>query len=186
MDLTLILWITGGIVVFILFYLWISYNAFIGERNKVKTDFADIDVQLRRRASLIENLSEIVREYAKHEKGTFTEVAEARAALNQAGPKEAARIDNMLTNALKSLFAVSEAYPKLQASANYQRLQDDLKETEDMIAKYREEYNQSVLNFNTMIQTFPNLLVAALFGFKEEELFQPSEQGRVEIDIKPQ
>lgn len=90
MDTTLILWIVGGIAVFIAFYLWISYNAFIGERNKVKTDFADIDVQLRRRASLIENLVEIVREYAKHEKGTFVDVAEARASLNQAGPKEAA------------------------------------------------------------------------------------------------
>ena len=186
MDVTLLLLIAGGILFFVLIYLWATYNTFIGARNGVKTDFADIDVQLRRRASLIENLAEIVREYAKHEKGTFTEVAAARSALNQAGPKEAAKIDNMLTQALKSLFAVSEAYPKLQASTNYQRLQDDIKETEDNIAKYRETYNQTVLDFNTLIQTFPNLLVSSLFGFKDEELFQPTDGGRREIDINPQ
>jgi len=185
MDITLLLWIVGVILLVILLYLWATFNAFIEGRNRVKTDFADIDVQLRRRASLIENLVEIVREYAKHEKGTFKEVTEARSALESPhGPKESAKIENMLTQTLKSLFAVSEAYPKLQASQNYQRLQDDLKETEDLIAKYREEYNQTVLEFNTMVQTFPNLLVASLFGFRDEELFQPGETGRDEIEVK--
>lgn len=87
-------------------------------------------------------------------------------------PKASAQADNMLTSALKSLFAVSEAYPDLQASKNYQDLRVDIKETEDLIAQYREEYNQTVLDFNTMVQTFPNLLVAGLFNFPEEELFE--------------
>ena len=187
MDITLISWIVGGISTLILLYLWSTYNAFIGSRNRVKTDFADIDVQLKRRASLIENLVEVVREYSKHEEDTFTNVSEARSALNQPhGPKESAKAENMLAQTLKSLFAVSEAYPKLRASENYQRLQDDLKETENSIAQYRETYNQTVLDFNTMVQTFPNLLVASLFGFQQEELFQPSVEGRADVEIKPQ
>ncbi|MBI4130546.1 LemA family protein [Candidatus Roizmanbacteria bacterium] len=181
-----LLW-SAGIAAAILVFLWRRYNSFIAKRNQVKTDFADIDVQLKRRASLIENLVEIVREYAKHEKGTFTEVTKARLALEKPhGPKESQEIENMLTSTLRSLFAVSENYPKLQASENYKQLQDDLKQTENAIAHYRETYNQSVLDFNTAIQTFPNLLAAALFGFEEEELFEPGLKGRAEITIKAQ
>ncbi|MBI2337852.1 LemA family protein [Candidatus Daviesbacteria bacterium] len=183
MNITLI-WILAGIAAFILLFLWNRYNAFVTGRNKVKTDFADIDVQLKRRASLIENLVAVVREYAKHEKGTFTDVTKARSALEQPhGPKESAQADNILTQALKSLFAVSEAYPTLQASKNYQELRVDIKETEDKIASYRETYNQTVLNFNTMVQTFPNLLVANLFGFTEEELFETDLEGKKEINL---
>lgn len=182
-NTTLLLWILGGIFAFILLILWVSYNAFITQRNRVKTDFADIDVQLKRRASLIENLAAIVREYAKHEKGTFSDVAKARAALETPhSPKQSAQADNMLTAALKSLFAVSEDYPELLASKNYQELRADIKETEDRIAQYREEYNQTVLDYNTMIQTFPNLLIAGLFGFEEEELFDAGE-GKAEIKL---
>lgn len=172
MDYTLILWIVAGVSVITLLWLWAMYNGFVVARNKVKTDFADIHVQLKRRASLIENLAAVVNEYAKHEKGTFENVTKARSAVdNTASAKDAAKAENMLTQTLRSLFAVSEAYPKLQASQNFQRLNDELKETEDNIAKYREEYNQTVLDYNTKLQVFPNLLVASLFGFKEEELF---------------
>lgn len=184
LDLTLLLWSLAAVIGIILLFLWISYNAFISQRNRVKTDFADIDVQMRRRASLIENLVAIVRGYAKHEKTTFSDVAKARAALEKPhGPKDSAVADNMLTSALRSLFAVSEDYPDLVASKNYQDLRDDIKETENLIASYREEYNQTVLNFNTMIQIFPNLLVASLFGFKEEELFETDMQGKQEIKL---
>ncbi len=184
MSTNLILWITAGVSFIVFLYLWSSYNSFIRSRNQVKTDFADIDVQLKRRASLIENLAAIVREYAKHEKGTFEGVAKARAALEQPrGPKESARIENMLTSTLRSLFAVSEAYPKLRASENFQQLQEELKQTEDSIAKYREEYNQTVLDYNTDIQTFPNLLAAGLFGFQEEELFA-TEEVNTEVQLK--
>jgi len=184
LNITLLLWILAGIIAFILLFLWNRYNAFVSGRNKVKTDFADIDVQLRRRASLIENLVAIVREYAKHEKTTFSDVAKARAALEKPhGPKDSAQADNMLTAALKSLFAVSEDYPDLVASKNYQELRTDIKETENLIAQYREEYNQTVLDFNTMIQTFPNLLVANLFSFPEEELFETDIEGKHEIKL---
>ena len=184
LNITLLLWILAGLVTIILLFLWATYNGFIIQRNKVKTDFADIDVQLRRRASLIDNLVAIVREYAKHEKSTFSDVAKARAALeNPHGPKESAQADNMLTSALKSLFAVSEDYPDLLASKNYQELRADIKETEDQVATYREEYNQTVLEYNTMVQTFPNLLIAQLFGFEQEELFETNAEGKAEIKI---
>lgn len=184
MNITLLLWILVAIAVFILLFLWAKYNGFIVARNKVKTDFADIDVQLRRRASLIENLVAIVREYAKHEKGTFTDVTKARTALEQPhGPKESAAADNILTQTLKSLFAVSEGYPDLLASKNYQDLRIDIKETENLIAQYREQYNQTVLDYNTTIQTFPNLLVAKLFDFGEEELFETDVEGKAEVKL---
>ncbi|MFH0937437.1 MAG: LemA family protein [Candidatus Daviesbacteria bacterium] len=181
---TTTLWIIGGIFLFILFFLWFVYNAFVTKRNEVKAAFANIDVQLKRRASLIENLVALVREYAKHESRTFENVAKARSALVEPhGPRQTADIDNMLSQTLKSLLAVAENYPKLQASDNYQRLQNDLKETEDMIAGHREAYNQAVLDFNTMIQTFPNLLAASLFGFGEEELFQSPETDTQDVEI---
>lgn len=184
-NITLLFWIIAGIAGLILLFLWSKYNSFVTARNLVKTDFADIDVQLKRRASLIENLVEVVKGYAKHEGSTFTNVAKARAALETAsGPKESAKIENMLTQTLRSIFAVSEAYPQLKASENFKDLSTDLKETEDLIAQYREEYNQTVLSFNTQIQTFPNLLVARLFGFEEEELFDASIEDRKDIDIK--
>lgn len=184
LNITLLLWILAGIIAFILLFLWSRYNAFVSQRNRVKTDFADIDVQLRRRASLIENLVAIVREYAKHEKTTFSDVARARAALEKPhSPKDSAVADNMLTSALRSLFAVSEDYPDLVASKNYQDLRVDIKEAEDLIAKYREDYNKTVLDFNTMIQIFPNLMVASLFGFEEEELFETDVQGKQEIKL---
>ena len=186
LNITLLLWILAGVVTFVLLFLWAKYNGFIAARNKVKTDFADIDVQMRRRASLIENLVEIVREYAKHEKTTFSDVAKARASLESPhGPKDSAKADNMLTQTLKTIFAVSESYPELKASENYQSLRGDIKETEDRIAQYREQYNQTVLDYNTTLQTFPNLLVANLFGFREEELFETGQEGREEIKLSP-
>lgn len=180
-----ILWTSVFVAVFILLFLWHSYNSFIRQRNQVKNSFADVDVQLKRRASLIENLVALVREYATHENKTFENVAKARSAVQAPyGPKDLNKIDNMLTQSLKSLIAVAEAYPKLQASENYQRLQDQLRETEDIIATHREDYNQSVLKFNTMVQTFPNLLVAGLFGFSEEELFSALPEDTTDVDVE--
>lgn len=174
-----------GILFIILFlFLWATYNKFIRARNQVKTDFADVDVYLRRRASLIDNLVAVVKEYAKHEKETFTGVAKARSALDSAhSAKDLGKVDNMLTQTMKSLFAVSENYPKLQASDNFKRLQNDLKETEDLIAHHREVYNQSVMSYNTSIQVFPNLLVAGLFGFGEEEFYDAEDTGRAEVHV---
>ena len=180
----MILLLAGGIVFLLLLCLWTTYNHFVRARNKVKTDFADIDVQLKRRASLIENLVEIVKGYAKHEKETFENVAKARTMLESShSPKDSGEADNILSKTLKSIFAVSEAYPKLRASENFQRLQSDLKETEDLIAEHREIYNRTVLDYNTTIQVFPNLLIAGIFGFGEEELFQPGIGGREEVEV---
>lgn len=185
MDLQTYAWIAAGFISIVFLYLWSSYNSFIRSRNQVKTDFADIDVQLKRRASLIENLVTIVREYAKHEKDTFTGVAQARSMLQQPhGPQESSKIENMLSATLRSLFAVSESYPKLQASENFKQLQHDIRNTEDSIATYRESYNQTVLSYNTDLQTFPNLLVAGLFGFKEEELFEVQPGFNTEVNLK--
>lgn len=184
MDLTNIVWIVSGIAVVLLLWLWSTYNSFVTKRNEVKTDYADIDVQLKRRASLIENLAAVVREYAKHENKTFENVAKARSAIQEShSPKEVAKADNMLTQTLRSLFAVSESYPKLQASENYKRLNDEIEETENLVATARETYNQTVLNYNTRLQTFPNLLAANLFGFKEEELFDAGEANLAEVTL---
>ncbi len=182
-----ILLILLGLLFSVFVYLWATYNAFIVARNKVKTDFADVDVQLKRRASLIANLVEVVRGYAKHERKTFENVAQARSVLDRPhSPKESEKISNMLTDTLKTLFAVSEGYPELQASKNYQKLQDDLRTTEDSITQYRETYNQSVLDYNTGIQIFPNLLVAGLFGFQEEEFFHPEPSELTDVKITPE
>ncbi len=168
-----ILSIFSGVLVLTLLYLWATYNAFVTKRNQVKTDFSDIEVQIKRRASLIERLALMVKEYTKHEKETFEDVAKARSALDTSKTvKEKAKVENMLTETLRSLFMVTENYPKLEANENFLALREDLKETENFIAKYREEYNQSVQEYNNLTQTFPNLLAAWLFKFPEEELFQ--------------
>lgn len=171
--------IFSGVLFVILLYIWSTYNSFIRKRNQVKTDFSDIDIQVRKRASLVERLANMVREYAKHEKETFENVARARSALDTSKTvKEAAQAESMFTQTLRSLFAVVEDYPKLQASENFKQLRQDLKETENLIAGYREEYNQTVQGYNNAVQTFPNLLVAALFKFEEEELFQAAETSK--------
>lgn len=165
-----------GLAIFVailLIFFWSRYNQFVGKRNRVMTDFSDIEVQLQRRASLIEKLAEKVREYAVHEKGTFEEVARARSALdNSKTVKEKAKAENMFTETLRSLFMVSENYPKLEASKNFLSLRDDLKQTEDLIAKYREDYNISVEDFNNSIQTFPNLIAASILRFSSAEYFR--------------
>lgn len=161
------------IILFILLYFWRSYNSFIKKRNQVKTDFSDIEVQLRKRVTLIERLANLIREYAKHEKQTFEKVSQARSAIDTSKTiKDVAKAENLLAQTLRSLFAVVEDYPKLKASENYKIVQADLKETEDLIANYREEYNRAVQKYNNSIQTFPNLLAARLFKFKEEDLFR--------------
>lgn len=172
-SLFTVLSILGGILLFVLLYLWGTYNTFIVRRNQVKTDFSDIEVQIKRRASLIEKLATLVKAYAKHEEDTFENVAKARSALDTSQTvKDTAKAENMLSQTLRSLFSVTENYPKLQANENFLSLQTELKQTEDKIAQYREEYNISVQRYNNLVQTFPNLLAAGLFQFQTEELFQ--------------
>jgi LemA protein len=166
------LWILLGALVLLLVFFVLGYNRLVRLRNEVDTGWSNIDVQLQRRADLIPNLVETVRAYAAHERAVFEEVTRARTQLQQAGsPGSAAEANEGLTAALGRLFAVAEAYPDLQASANFLELQEDLTDTEDKIAAARRYYNATVNRFNTAIQSIPWVLVARPLGFHEREFF---------------
>ncbi len=183
------LWIVIGIVVVLALFLWVTYNSLITLKVRVDEAWSDITIQLKRRADLIPNLVNTVKGYATHEKGVFEEVTEARSAvINASSPKDAAKADNMLTDALKSVFAVAEAYPDLKASQNFSELQQELVDTEDKIQGARRFYNAGVRDLNTKIQLFPNNIFAGMLGFKEREFFDvdESERSTVEkpVDVK--
>lgn len=149
------------------------YNSLVKSRVRVDEAWSDITVQLKRRADLIPNVIETVKGYAKHEEGVFKEVTEARAAtVNATGPKEAAQAENMFQQALKSIFAVAEAYPDLKANENFKHLQEELVDTEDKIQASRRFYNGSARDLNIKIQSFPSNVIAGMFGFKEREFFE--------------
>lgn len=146
---------------------------------------SQIDVQLKRRADLIPNLVESVKGYVKHEKGVLEEVTKARSALMHAdSPHAKAAADNMLTGALKSLFAVAENYPNLRATENFQHLQKELADTEDKVAYSRQFYNNVVMEFNTKIAVFPSVILANMFGFKAEQFFEATEEERKKVEVK--
>jgi LemA protein len=169
-------WIVVAAVVLLAILLGLGYNRLVRLRNEADTGWANIDVQLQRRADLIPNLVEAVRGYAAHERAVFEEVTRARTALQHAGtPGAAADANEGLSSALGRLFAVAEAYPELQASENFLELQEDLTDTEDKISAARRYYNSTVMHFNTAIQSIPWLLVAKPFGFRAKEFF--SAQG---------
>jgi len=153
------------LVAVVVFALVGIYNRIVSQRNRAEQSWAQIDVQLRRRYDLIPNLVETVKGYAAHERETLEGVTQARASMASAGTvEERAQADNMLTGALKSLFAVAEAYPNLKADQNFMDLQNQLQETEQLIAAAREVYNNAVMTFNTLIQVFPNNLMASFMG----------------------
>ena len=155
--------------------LWIvgAYNALVRCRNRVKESWSDIDVQLKRRYDLIPNLIETVKGYAAHEQKTLDMVIQARSrAMGAQTVAEHAQAENMLSGALKSLFALSEAYPQLRAVESFAKLQDELSDTENKIQAARRFYNTNVMTLNTQVQQFPNNLIAGQFGFKKEEFFQ--------------
>lgn len=175
MSTFLVLLYLAGFLGVLLLFIWSTYNSCITKRMQVHTDFSDIAIQMKRKLSLVDTLIGLVREYATHERKTFTDVTRARSALDNAKTApETARAENMLTSTLRSLFMVAENYPQLQASENYRQLKQELTQTEDRIAAYREEYNRSVQAYNTYIQSFPVLLVASLLGFADEGLFELS------------
>ena len=153
------------LVVVAVFALYL-YNSLISARFKVREAFSHIDVQLKRRADLIPNLVETVKGYAKHEKAVFEKVTEMRSRLLEAkGAEEKAKVNNMLSDTLKSLFAVAENYPALRASENFRELQEELSDTENKIAYARQFYNSNVLDYNTKLEIFPNVIFARLFNF---------------------
>jgi LemA protein len=166
------LWILLGVVALLIVFAAIGYNRLVRLRNEADTGWANIDVQLQRRTDLIPNLVETVRGYAAHERGVFEEVTRARTALQQAStPGAAGDANDILTAALGRLFAVAEAYPELQASENFLRLQEELTDTEDKIGAARRYYNSTVMHLNTAIQSIPWVLVARPLGFREKEFF---------------
>lgn len=166
------------------------YNGLIKSKIRVDEAWSDITVQLKRRVDLIPNLVETVKGYAKHEKGVFEEVTKARAAMTGAGSNvaETAKADNMLSGALKSLFAVAEAYPDLKANTNFQDLQAELVDTEDKIQAARRFYNAAVREFNTKVKVFPTVIFASMLGFKEREFFELDEEenaiAQKPVDVK--
>ncbi len=170
------LWVVLGVVVLLAIYLIATYNGLVKLNVRVEEAWSDITVQLKRRLDLIPNLVNTVQGYAKHESGVFQKVTEARAnAMNAQGVAETAQADNMLSDALKSLFAVAEAYPDLKANENFKHLQEELVDTEDKIQASRRFYNGSARDLNIKIKVFPNALFANMLGFKEREFFELDE-----------
>lgn len=179
------IWILLGIVLVLGFFVWTLYNGLVRGRMRVKESWSGIDVQLKRRSNLIPNLVESVKGYATHEKSVFENVTKARSALMTAGNAgEAAQADNMLTGALKSLFAVAENYPQLRATENFKHLQEELTDTETKIAASRQFYNTNVLDYNTKIKVFPNVLLAGTFGFGPETFFKADEGAKEPVKVK--
>jgi LemA protein len=180
MDLTLIIGlIVLLIIVVILLWFFSYYNRVIRYENQIDNAWAQIDVQLKRRADLIPNLMETVKGYMSHERQTLENVTKARSAIMTAkSPQESINADNMLTGALKTLFAVAESYPDLKANQNFLQLQDELTHTEDKIAYSRQHFNDTVLTFNNTIETFPGNIFANMMGKKERQMLQIPEASK--------
>ena len=162
-----------------------AYNSLVQSRVRCETAWSDIDVQLKRRHDLIPNLVETVKGYAAHEKGTFEDIAKFRSMAMQAtAPAEKAAAENQLTGALKSLFAVAENYPQLQANQEFMQLQNSLSQTETSIQNARSDYNATVRDLNTRVQSFPGNLLAGAFGFQQRQFFDVAAADREPIAVK--
>jgi LemA protein len=179
-------WIILGIIAALVVWIIVIYNGLVAMRQRVNQSFADVDVQLKQRHDLVPNLVETVKGYAGHERGTLEAVVQARnAAVAAHGPAAQAQAENMLSGALRQLFALSEAYPDLKANANFQQLQAELSDIENKIAAARRFFNNSVQEYNTGIQQFPAALFAASFGFTPQVFFDLGET-RTELEKAPQ
>jgi len=165
-------------------FLWFLYNSIVVAKMRVSEAFSQIDVQLKRRADLIPNLVETVKGYAKHEKELFEKVTEARASLVSAkGPEAKAEANNQLSQTLKSIFAVAEAYPDLKASQNFMELQQEVSDTEDKIAYSRQFYNSNVLDYNTKLKVFPNVIFAKILNFQDAEFFGATDEEKKPVKV---
>jgi len=181
-----ILYIVLAVVIVVILWFIALYNGLIKLKNRVDESWSDIDVQLKRRYDLIPNLVQTVKGYAKHERELFEKVTQARSQAMQAqNMHDKAKAENMLSETLKSLFAVAENYPDLKASANFAQLQDELSDTENKIQAARRFYNGLVRDYNTKIQIFPNNLFAGMLGFGQREFFEvDSEDERKNVEVK--
>ena len=173
-------WIVLGVIVVLVLWIIMIYNQLVAMRQRVGQAFADVDVQLKQRHDLIPNLVETVKGYAAHERGTLEDVVKARnAAMTAQGPAQQAAAENMLSGALRQLFALSEAYPDLKANQNFQQLQAELSDVENKIAASRRFFNNAVQEYNTGIQQFPAALFAAALGFTQRTFFDVGEERAV-------
>jgi LemA protein len=181
------LWVVIGIIVLLGLGLVVSYNRFVSQRTLIKNAWANIDTELRRRYDLIPNLVETVKGYASHEREVFEEVARTRsmAASTTGSPAQQAAAEGPFVAALGKLFAVAENYPELKANQNFLALQSELSNTEDRIQASRRFYNANVQGYNRRIQSFPSVLVARSFGFKEEEFFEIEPAMRAAVEQAP-
>ena len=179
-------WLIVGIVAAVLLIIGIvMYNGLVRLQNQIDNAWAQIDVQLKRRFDLIPNLIETVKGYTKHEKGVLEECTKARTAFMSASSvKDKAKAENMLEGTLKTLFAVSENYPKLQANENFLQLQEELSGTESKIAYARQHYNDMVLEYNNKVETVPTNVIAKSFGFKEKEMYPVPEAERKNVKVQ--
>lgn len=172
------------VVVAIIAFIWFLYNSIIVAKLRVNEALSQIDVQLKRRTDLIPNLVEAVKGYAKHEKQLFEDVTKERANLVSAkSVEEKAKANNQLTETFKSIFAVAEAYPQLRASENFMQLQEEVSDTENKIAYSRQFYNSNVLDYNTKLVIFPNVLIAGMLGFKPAEFFAATEEEKKAVKV---
>ena len=176
-------WIVIGVLVILVLFAFGAYNRLVALSQRVGQAFADIDVQLKQRHDLVPNLVETVKGYAAHERGTLDEVVKARnAAVSAQGPAQQAAAENMLSGALRQLFALSESYPDLKASTNFQQLQAELSDLENKISASRRFFNNAVQEYNTGIQRFPAALFAASFGFAQKDYFDLGEDRKAVTD----
>ncbi len=181
----MIMYVIIGVVVIAALWLFSSYNGLVTLRNRVREALSEIDVQLKRRSSLIPNLVETVKGYAKHEKEVFENVTKARASLMGANSlADKAKANDQLSGALKSLFAVAEAYPELKASDNFKQLQDEISDTETKVAASRQFYNTNVLDLNNSLETVPTMWIGNMFNFQKEPFFQATDSEKADIAVK--
>ncbi|MHB1412076.1 MAG: LemA family protein [Thermoleophilia bacterium] len=176
-----------AVIAVLIIALAAAYNGLVRSRNKVNNSWKQIDVQLKRRHDLIPNLVEMVKDYMSYEQEVLQNVTKARSEAMQAqGPADSAKAENVLSGALKSLFAVAENYPDLKANQNVSQLQEELTSTENKIAFARQLYNDLVMDFNNKVQTFPSNVVAGAFGFKAREYFEVPEEEKepVKVDLR--
>jgi LemA protein len=177
-------WIIAGLVVLLGLFLIFTYNRLVKLRNRIDAAWSQIDVQLRRRYDLIPNLVETVKGYAQHERETFEAVTRARQQAQAAnGVEEQAQAENILTGALRQLFAVAEAYPQLQANQNFLALQEELTGTEGRIAFSRQFYNEQILAYDNAREVFPTSVIAGMFNFEEKPYFEAEEQSRGPVRV---
>lgn len=181
MNPLFIIIIIAGIAIF---YFWMLYNSLITAKVRIQEALSHIDVQLKRRTDLIPNLLETVKGYAKHENELLENITKARTSLMSAKTThDKAEANNMLSDTLKSLFAVAENYPDLKANQNFGKLQDELSDTENKIAYSRQFYNSNVMDYNTKVAVFPNSIIANMFGFKAAEFFEAQEEERKPVKV---